>query len=342
VIKADAYGHGAPEVARALAREGCRFFAASSIEEAIAVRKVVKDAEILIFGNLIASHVELLLRHRLTVTLFSAEQARSLAAEAVRLGGVLSAHIKLDTGMNRLGFPVCTKEARQQSLSEIEALFSLDGVAVSGIYSHFATADETEREDTHEQAARFFAVTEELERKGFSLGVRHIGNSAGALRYPEYAMDAVRLGIALYGYPPCETEGVTLSPVMRLETTVTHLHTAPAHTRVGYGGVFEANEPRQIATLSIGYADGWLRAYTGATVTVHTAKGDFRAPIVGRICMDQCMLDVTGLPVSRGDRVTLFGQTPDELMGLAERANTIPYECLCLISARVPREGEDA
>ncbi len=338
VLKAEAYGHSAPETARALALEGCRFFAVSAIEEAIAVRKAVEDAEILIFGNLEAPNVELLLKHRLTATLFSAEEARELADEAVRLGGTLSAHIKLDTGMNRLGFPVCTESARLESLSEIEALFALDGLAITGIYSHFATADEADSNGTHTQAARFFSVTEVLESKGFSLGVRHVCNSAGALRYPEYAADAVRLGIVLYGYLPDGAEDVKLLPVMRLETSVTHLHTAPAHTSVSYGGIFETGEPRLIATLGIGYADGWLRDYTGANVTVHTAKGDFRAPIVGRICMDQCMLDVTGLPVNRGDRVTLFGQSTDELVELAARAGTIPYECLCLISARVPRE----
>ena len=338
VIKADAYGHGAPEAARALAREGCRHFAVSALEEALAVREAVGDAEILIFGNVLPEQVELLLAHRLTVTLFSATEAEALAREAARLGGSLLAHIKLDTGMNRLGFPVCTEAARRESLCEIEALFAQSSLTVTGIYSHFATADEEDGAPTREQAARFFEVTEALEKKGFSLGQRHICNSAGVLRYPEYAADAVRLGIALYGYAPNGAEDVTLSPVMRLETAVTHVHTMPADAHLGYGGTYAATEPRQIATLSIGYADGWLRAYTGATVTVHTAKGDVRAPVVGRICMDQCMLDVTGLPVEIGDRVTLFGQTTAELEALAERAHTIPYECLCLISARVPRE----
>lgn len=338
VLKADAYGHGAPEAARALALEGCRFFAVSAIEEAIAVREAVEDAEILIFGNLEASHVNLLLKHRLTATLFSAQEAKELVDEAVRLGGTLSAHVKLDTGMNRLGFPVCTAEARRKSLAEIEALFSLAGLKITGIYSHFATADEPESDGTHTQAAHFFSITETLGDKGLSLGHRHLCNSAGALRYPEYAADAVRLGLVLYGYLPDGVEDVSLTPVMRLETSVTHIHTAPPYTGVSYGGVFRPREPRLIATLGIGYADGWVRDYTGATVTVHTAKGDFRAPIIGRICMDQCMLDVTGLPVNRGDRVTLFGQNPQELLDLAARAETIPYECLCLISARVPRE----
>ncbi len=337
VIKADAYGHGALAVVRALSAEGCRHFAVSCLEEAISVREAAEDADILIFGDVPPVHAALLAQKGLTATVFSHEQALALSNEAVRLGVTLRVHIKLDTGMNRLGFLVCG-ECEAASLSEIEDVFAMQGLSVTGIYSHFATADEEDRCATHRQAECFLSVTRELEEKGYSLGLRHICNSAGVLRYPEYAMDAVRLGIALYGYLPCEAEGMALEPVMRLEAFVSHIHTAPAHARVGYGGTFEADEPRTIATIGIGYADGWLRSYTGASVTVHTEKGDFVAPLVGRICMDQCMLDVTGLPVKRGDRVTLFGQTRGELEKLAARAGTIPYESLCLISARVPRE----
>ena len=153
-------------------------------------------------------------------------------------------------------------------------------------------------------------------------------------------MDGVRLGIGLYGYgidPINNDTGMTLSPTMKLETAVTHIHTLLPGETVGYGGTYTADTVRTLATLPVGYADGWLRAFAGTSVTFHTPEGDVTAPIVGRICMDQCMADVTGLPVEVGTRVTLFGGRRRELEALAERAHTIPYELLCLITARVPR-----
>ncbi len=338
VVKADAYGHGAQNVVRALHAEGCRFFAVSCLEEALAIRAAAPDADILIFGQVSGENALLLAKHRLTATGYSAEAARELSDAATRLGITVKLHIKLDTGMNRVGFPAYDGETQRATVSAIEEIFSMKSLAVTGIYSHFATADESDKSATHRQAERFLAVTDALEKKGLSLGIKHLCNSAGAMRFAdEYRMNAVRLGIALYGYRPDTTEDIGLLPVMRLESEIVHIHTLPAHERVGYGGTFEANEPRLIATLSIGYADGWLRAYTGARVTVHTKAGNFSAAVVGRICMDQCMLDVTGLPVKCGDKVTLFGLTGGELEALAVKADTIPYECLCLISARVPR-----
>ena len=338
VLKADAYGHGACAVARALRGEGCRCFAVSCLEEALAVKQEVSDADILIFGRVPREQIPLVITHGLTATVYSVQSARTLSDEAERLGARIKVHIKLDTGMNRLGFAAYQDPPSEETLSELAALFSMKGLAVGGIYSHLAKADEPSESDTNRQAARFLAVTKALEQRGFALGVKHLCNSAGAMRFADkYGLDAVRLGIALYGYPPEETAHLGLLPVMRLESKITHIHTVPAHECVGYGGEFEADTPRTIATIGIGYADGWLRAYKGARVTLHTESGDFGATVVGRVCMDQCMLDVTGLPATCGDRVTLFGQTQAELLALAKMADTIPYECLCLISGRVLR-----
>ena len=191
------------------------------------------------------------------------------------------------------------------------------------------------------QYARFAQVRDALAARGLRPGLCHICNSAAAVRFPaahpDALPDAVRLGISLYGYGVPLPDGQALLPVMRLCTSVVHLHTLLPGERVGYGGTFTADSPRLLATLPVGYADGWTRALAGASVTVHTAEGDRQAPLVGRICMDQCMVDVTGLPVRVGDPVTLFGQTPEQLEALAARAGTIPYELLCLITARVPR-----
>jgi len=338
VVKAEAYGHGMAEVGRALFDEGCRTFAVSCLGEALALREAVADADILIFGQTPPESVSLLVQHNLTATVYSIESARELAAEAARLGVILSVHIKLDTGMNRLGFAAYSEKADGDAVSAVSEVFSMKNLKVNGIYSHFAKADEADEADTRCQAERFLSMTGALEARGFSLGMRHICNSAGAMRFAdEYGMDAVRLGFALYGYHPDATVALDLRPVMRLESEITHLHTLLPHERVGYGGTFESDAPRLVATIGIGYADGWLRAYTGARVTVHTEDGDFSVPVIGRICMDQCMIDVSDLPVKRGDRVTLFGQNAAELESLAKMAKTIPYECLCLISSRVPR-----
>ena len=335
VVKADAYGHGAVETVRVLFEEGCRCFAVSCIEEALAIRPSAKDAEILILGNIFPSHAELLVQHKLTTTVFSLENARSLSHRASEIGQPIGVHIKLDTGMNRLGFPAWQP---QVCVREISELFTLKGLSIEGIYSHFACADEPDKQHTVRQAERFLCVTDALEKQGLSLGMKHICNSAGALRFPEYHLDAVRLGLALYGYLPDGTEKPLLESVMSLKSFVTHIHTLQKGERVGYGGTYRAEHKRTIATLSIGYADGFLRAYTGASVTVHTQTGSYKAPIVGRICMDQCMIDVTDIPVRTGDEVTLFGTDVSELTELARRAGTIPYESLCMVSARVPRE----
>jgi len=340
VVKADAYGHGAAAVVRALLAEGCRFFAVSCLEEALSLRAVTAEADILVLGAVNRVHIPLLAKHQITATVYSEESAAELADEAARLDTTLRVHIKLDTGMNRLGFPA-NESAREETLAALTRVLSKRQLAVTGIYTHFARADEEDKTPTELQTARFLAITEALEKKGFALGTKHICNSAGTLRFAEkYGENAVRLGIALYGYLPDTTEA-DLRPVMRLESKIRHIHTLPEGECVGYGGTYAPDGERRIATVGIGYADGFLRAYTGATVTVHTIEGDFRARVVGRVCMDMCMLDVTDIPAARGDRVTLFGLAPCELEALSARADTIPYESLCSVSARVPRVYEE-
>ena len=170
----------------------------------------------------------------------------------------------------------------------------------------------------------------------------HVCNTAAALRYPEYRMECVRIGLSLWGMYPSDlfnatyTCGEALRPVLQLKTRITQLHTLRPGETVSYGGHYSAPADRTIATIPIGYADGFIRAYTGAQVVVSTGKGDFSAPVAGNICMDQCMLDVTGIPASVGDEVVLFGRKPSQIAELARRAGTIPYECLCLLSARIP------
>ena len=346
VIKADAYGHGAGAVCRALLDEGCRTFAVSCIEEGEELRGVCREvgiaADILILGYTRPSLAPRLAKNDLITALVSTEYARELARYASKAGVRVRTHIKLDTGMNRIGFPTRTEKEISTAIHDIALIRTLGGLRVEGMFTHFARADEkaTDVPDglTRIQRDRFCAVREGLRALGINDLFCHVCNSAAALRFPEFAEDAVRIGISLYGCEPSEAlRLLDLRPVMRLHTLVSHLHTLPTGETVSYGGTYSADTPRRIATLPVGYADGFLRAYSGARVRIATREGEVTAPIVGRICMDQCMVDVTDLPVAVGDKVTLFGADPEDIRDLARRAGTIPYEVLCLISARVPR-----
>ncbi len=344
VVKADAYGHGADRCTEALISEGCDFFAVSCIEEALSVRRVCdetgSDAQILILGYTLPEEAHILSEKRIAQTVFSPEYAAELDRAAQKSGCRITVHVKLDTGMNRLGF-LCRNEAEiKQAADDVEKLSSLSGLDVQGIFTHFAKADEIEGEDslTERQISRFTAVCSALEDKNCCPPIRHASNSAATVRFGGLGLDYVRAGIVLYGARPSQdTDAEFLRPVMKLKTVVAHIHKLSPGETVSYGGTFRAEREMTVATLPVGYADGFIRAYGGACVTVETAKGERKAPIIGRICMDQCMIDVSGIDCKTGDTVRLFGGDPQELYDLAERAGTIDYECLCLISARVPR-----
>ena len=341
VVKADAYGHGAPACVRALLEEGCDYFAVSCIEEAIAVRRACgsRPAEILILGYTDPADAERLARENLIQTLLSASYAETLANAATRANVRVRSQIALDTGMNRLGLPAQSEDGIKATAESIFRIRKCKNLQIEGIFSHFARADEGEDGIcvTDEQTRRFRAVCERLEEQGCYFPLRHICNSAAAITRPTDRMDGVRLGIALYGVCPSEQISLPLRPVMRLCTTVIHIHRVSEGAEIGYGGAWKADGDRLIATLPIGYADGWLRAYHGAEVRVETAEGARSVPIVGRICMDQCMVDVTNTAARVGDTVILFGDDPHTLPALAGRAGSIEYESLCLISSRVPR-----
>ncbi len=364
VVKADAYGHGIYPAVHTLLAAGCRAFAFACAEEAAAAREIIRDeatvngematdtVELLVLGYTPVTDVRLLATHGITTTILSEAYAEALSAAAERDGLTVACHIALDTGMNRIGLAACSDTEITEAARAVERICALPGLRVTGLFSHLACADEAPGEvlasDSHTmtQYRRFAAVKARLSSSCPRL-LCHICNSAAAVRFPdalpEGCMDAVRLGISLYGYGVETVDGRPLAarPVMKLKTTVVHIHTLLPGERVGYGGTFTTDVPRTIATLPVGYADGFLRAFAGTSVTIHTRCGaekcTIKAPVVGRICMDQCMVDVTGSGVKVGDQVTLFGEKPDELTELARRAGTIPYELLCLITARVPR-----
>lgn len=370
VVKADAYGHGIYPAVHTLLRAGCRAFALACVEEAAAAREIIRDesrtndevaeddVELLVLGYTPVTDVRLLSTHRITTTVLSEDYARSLSAAATLDGLTVTCHVALDTGMHRIGLPACRGEEIADTASAVARICALPGLKVTGLFSHLSCADEDQaavlapESHTMTQYRRFMearaAILAALPR-GHAPLICHLCNSAAAVRFPDAlpdgCLDAVRLGISLYGYGAETVHGRPLAnrPVMKLKTRVVHMHTLAPGERLGYGGDYASDTPRTIATLPVGYADGFLRAFRGVSVTVHTrpaggsATVPVKAPIVGRICMDQCMLDVTDLGVSVGDEVTLFGDTPDELIALSRRAGTIPYELLCLITARVPR-----
>ena len=343
VVKADAYGHGAPPCVSALLLEGCDFFAVSCIEEAIPIRRACEalgcNADVLVLGYTSPSLVHLLCENNILQTLLSERYAEELAAAAEERGFCVRVHAAIDTGMNRIGFPAHSEEEILASTKVICLLSMRKGLSIEGMYTHFADADDVEgdgAQTTHLQTERYLHLREHLEACGVCVPFHHISNSAAFALDEAPVLDGVRVGIILYGGHPALHQTLPLSPVMRLKARIIHLHTLLPGECVSYGGEFSAETERKIAVLPIGYADGLLRAYSGATVTVHTKTGDASAPIVGRICMDQCMIDVTDSDADVGDTVTLFG---DEfpVQALSKKADTIDYETLCLISARVKR-----
>ena len=349
VVKADAYGHGTEPCVRALLAVGCDFFAVSCIEEALAVRAVCRDektdADILILGYTTPTFAPLLAENNLIQTLLSADYTRELATAAKDANlSPLRVHVAIDTGMGRIGYPARTEKEIDQTVRNILSLREEDAFDVCGMFTHFARADEglaTSKEKTTLQATRYRAVKEKLEESGMTIPFHHVCNSAAALTRPDDLFDGVRLGLCLYTPTTYKPTRLNLQPVMHLSADVVHIQTIPAGESVGYGGRFTALSDTPIGVLPIGYADGISRSLRGAVLTLHTEKGDFPVKIIGSVCMDQCMIDLSGIDAKVGDRVSFFGHTPTALATLAEHAGTIPYELLCAISPRVPRTYQE-
>lgn len=328
VVKADGYGHGAIEAARVFYECGCRFFAVATVGEALELRPVFPDCEILILGICPFDAADVLAENNIIAALGSIDHAKALKAN-LSTGKTLRCHLKLDTGMNRIGF-----SAKDEDFALIEEAFDVKGLEIEGMFSHFACSDMPASDMTDRQFKKFKRVEKKLEEKGIHLKVRHISNSAAALYRPDTHLDYVRCGIILYGLDPSgDTPARGLTPAMTLKSHITHIHTIEKGESVGYGADFTADRQTRIATLPIGYADGFIRAYAKGGYMIVGGK---KCPIVGRICMDQCMIDVTDAKANPGDEVEIFGvNIPVD--NFARAAGTINYECVCLISQRVKR-----
>ena len=328
VVKADGYGHGMAQVARNAVAAGAEALAVALVDEGVALREAGLTVPILVLGASLPEELRMGARFGLTMTVCTPKAVRA-AQEAAEAEGVeAQVHLKLDTGMNRIG---ARNEAEVQAVQA--ALRGCPRVRLTGAFTHFADADGEDMAFTRMQMERFKALSAPLPA-GI---VRHCANSAAAHRLPEAAFDMVRAGISLYGYPPVGTE-LPLKPCMRWTSVVTHVKEIAPGDAVSYGCTFTADRPLRVATVACGYGDGYHRAASGrAQVIIHGR----RAPVIGRICMDQMMADVTGLPpVAPGDEVVLIGRdgtaciTAEDVAGWA---GTISYEVLLAATGRVPR-----
>ena len=335
VVKADAYGHGAVQVSRKLEALGADYLAVSSLDEARELRHGGIQAPILVLGHTPPEMTGELIRHRLTQTVSAQAKAEAYSAAAAECGGTLRVHIKVDTGMSRLGFLV-RGEHFHGGVEAIAASCALPHLEAEGIFTHFAAADADDPGSvayTHEQFALFTRVLDALAEKGRTFAIRHCANSGALARYPEMYLDMVRPGIALYGAGE-DRDRLGLRPVMTLKSSVSTIKIFDPGTDISYGRTVRTAGRTRVGVLPIGYADGLFRGLSNR-MSVVTDQGP--APILGRICMDMTMVDLTGLPeVHVGDAVELFGprQSADSL---AEILGTIPYELTCAVSKRVPR-----
>ncbi|HEX2985611.1 MAG TPA: alanine racemase [Caproiciproducens sp.] len=350
VIKADAYGHGAQALAKEYERLGADWFAVSNLEEAVQLRCAGIRLPVLILGYTPPRFAAKLSELNIAQAILSPEYARKLSEEAVRAGVTVRAHIKVDTGMSRIGFLYQLPDRDSRVIGEIERVCGLPGLDPEGIFTHFSVADEGESGGTYTlmQYDNFTKAIALLEKRGVRFRIRHCANSAAILDYPEMQLDMVRPGVILYGLMPSGQvkNKVDLEPVMQLKTIVSMVKTVEPQTSVSYGRRFVTKKRTVIATVPIGYADGYPRhMYIRASMLVHGKK----AKIIGRVCMDQAMLNITSIPdVQEGDIVTVFGRDGENEITVDELASynrTINYELVCMISKRVPRiyfkDGKD-
>lgn len=335
VVKADGYGHGDVAVSKAV-YDYVYAYAVATLDEAVNLRENGIDKPILILGYVDPAEYETLISNQIDATVFDYETAKQLNDKAYNMGCTAYCHIKIDTGMRRIGF-----ETNESSIEEVKRIKKLNNLSARGIFTHLATADESNKDKAYAQVRRFDEFVRQLEEDGVSFELKHCSNSAAIIDMPDVNRGLVRMGIALYGmYPSADVnmKTINLKPAIELKSHVTMVKTVPAGNEVGYGGTYVTNRPTKIATVSIGYGDGYPRALSSKGYVIING---IKAPIIGRVCMDQIMIDVTAVSdVSRGDVVTLIGSDGDEYISveeIAELAGSFNYEFVCDLGKRIPR-----
>ena len=329
VVKADAYGHGAVQVAEKL-KNKADFFAVATAREGVELRENGIENPILVLSYCAPAEYDLILRYGITPTISSASDARILGGKAVGLGVNCKIHVAVDTGMSRIGF--CDDES---GITQIKEIAKMQGLTIEGIFSHFAKADYEDKTSADRQTKRFEDFVSKLEKEGVNIPIKHICNSAGLIEFNVQHYDMVRMGIALYGmYPSDEVQKsrVELTPAMKVVAHVIHIKDIDEGTTVGYGESYVATEKRRIATVSIGYADGYNRSFSGTGYVMICGK---KAPVIGRVCMDLVVVDVTDIPeVKIGMPATILGDGISA-EDLGRMCGSFNYEVVCNFAKRV-------
>lgn len=337
VIKANAYGHGAVPCGLHLQKLGADFFAVACLAEAIELRRGGISKPILILGYTPAEYAAELAQHDITQTVYDMESAKALSAEAAKAGVTIDVHVKVDTGMSRIGIYAQDAEAAASAADEIEHIYGLPGLNVRGVYTHFSVADDMDQTHyTNWQLSNYKAVLDALSVKGIHPELRHAGNTAAIMNHPDSHFDMIRAGIMLYGmYPDGVHRNGPLRPVMTLKSRVAQIRELPAGASVSYGRTYETKKPTRMAVITAGYADGHPRRISDDSYDIINGRS---FPQIGRICMDMHMLDVTGDDtVKVGDEVSLWGGEGMTAEQVAERVGTLNYELTCLITPRIAR-----
>ena len=332
VLKANAYGHGSVEIAKFLENKNVDYFAVARLEEAIELRENNIKMPILCLGFVPEESLEYAIKNNITLTIYSLETAKKLNDISEKIGVNANIHIKIDTGMSRIGF-----EVNEESIDQIIKIANLKNLYIEGIYTHFAKSDEIDKDFTYKQVNRFKFIIDNIEKKGINIPIKHVSNSAAIMDLPNLNFNMVRCGIVLYGcYPSDEVikDRLQLKPAMTLKTRVSHIKELKEGTGISYGLRYKTRKQEKIATIPIGYADGFTRMQNNPKVSINNEVFN----VVGRICMDQCMVRIDkDIDIKIGDEVIIFGESNISADDIAKDLGTINYEILCMVSRKVDR-----
>lgn len=332
VLKANSYGHGSVEIAKFLENKNVDYFAVARLEEAIELRENNIKMPILCLGFVPEESLEYAIKNNITLTIYSLETAKKLNDISEKIGVNANIHIKIDTGMSRIGF-----EVNEESIDQIIKIANLKNLYIEGIYTHFAKSDEIDKDFTYKQVNRFKFIIDNIEKKGINIPIKHVSNSAAIMDLPNLNFNMVRCGIVLYGcYPSDEVikDRLQLKPAMTLKTRVSHIKELKEGTGISYGLRYKTRKQEKIATIPIGYADGFTRMQNNPKVSINNEVFN----VVGRICMDQCMVRIDkDIDIKIGDEVIIFGESNISADDIAKDLGTINYEILCMVSRRVDR-----
>ena len=332
VVKANAYGHGSVTISKYLENEKVDYFAVSRLEEALELRENNITTPILCLGYIPEEGLEIAIKNDIEITVYSLEVAKYLEQVAKRINKCANIHIKLDTGMSRIGFD-CTLN----SINEIYKIDNLEYINIKGIFTHFAVADEKDKEFTNIQVAKFERMVKELEYRDVIIPIKHVSNSAAVIDCPSFNFNMIRCGIILYGHYPSEDvmkDKLDLKQVMTLKTRVAHIKELKKNNGISYGLKYKTSDTEKIITIPIGYADGFTRMQNNPKVYIQGEEFE----VVGRICMDQCMVKIDkNINIKIGDEVIIFGESENEISKISTDLNTIDYEVLCMVARRINR-----